>query len=273
MQICNTVYSLTFLLLVSVPCRADTSHLAKFILERNGTMAQCQQISDSNNLARCITTTSHLICVEKRAYPNLETNPIARQGLLQGLALRVKHELYEALLKNIQVDNLQNAGAAKSAYIAGIEAGRSNYALKGVEFSTWFVNGICDAVASMPIVSTMPVIQHKIQEPFFINDYCQYLYPKAKELIREKNWHEALEILKELHDLKFANIDAYLLATQAFIEDKQPLEAQKIAMELLNDFKDKLSSSQAEQLGDFLLECNNPDDAEKAYQLAMQKFK
>lgn len=267
-----SIVLITFLV-VSAQCRAETTPLANFILSRQGSYDIVNQMEGNKNFVqKCFETTTHLICIESKYNPNLASNLLAKQSSLQGLALRIRHNLYVALLSKNKSKNLKNKNEAKAVYLAGVDSGNSNYSLSGIEFQTAYHDGYCQGVASIPLNSSSDALQNKFKEPFFIKQYCSSLYPKAKKLMEAGESAKALITLKELHDLKFANIDAYLLAIQAFFDNHQPEEAKKIAIEILEDFEEKMSSKQAEELGDIFMKLKMEKEAIQSYNISSLKF-
>lgn len=259
-------------LIASALQMAEAGSLEEFLIARqtpNELIATLDK--EKNDFGKCFETSTHLLCVQSKFYPGLDANALSRRAMLQGMAIRVKYALYQSLLAKNTAKNLVNKAEASHIYLAGIQNGNARFSLKGVEFQTEFANGVCQAAASIPLQSAGASLQAKMEEPFFIKEYCASLYPKAKQLMENGKYSQALGTLKELHDLKFANIDAYLLASEAFIANGQPVEACKIALELLADFKSQMTCAQADELGSLFIQLDMDKEAEKAYEVSALK--
>lgn len=268
MRIYNIALAL-FVLLLPAPCRAGSSTMRDFILQRQGSEVQVRELCvGAGSVNMCTQTPTHLLCVHSGMYPNIGHNPQARIAIARSLALKAKMAVYAQLLQN-SPPHLLNTAGVRETYLQGVDRGQEGYVLKGVEFQTYAEDNWCGAIASAPLAAERE-IRKKCAEPGFIMDYCGTLYPCAISCMQEGKYREALTILKELHDLKYANIDAYLLTCEAFIKNNQPGEAQKIANELLADFYQSCTVQQAEQLGDIFLELGAAPEAEKSYVLAQE---
>lgn len=271
MRICrNIIFPLMAILLASAD--ADASALSNFILERQGESAIAVDLDTHKKIKNCFNTSTHAICMEAGVYPNIQNNPLARVAVLKSLATSVKYALYSDVLKQVRAQNLNDPAAVTRAWLNGYEKNDSKFLLKGVEFITEEDGNWCGAVAAVGMHGASQELRHTYKDPAFIKSYCATLLPTAQRLMREKNYGKALIILKELHDLKFANIEAYLLATQAFLKNGEAADARKIALEIFHDFKDKLTSGQAEELGDLLVELKCESEAEKSYKLAAERL-
>lgn len=269
-QIFKGLLFLAFSCLASAPSLADANTLEQFILQRQGTDAIAREAADSNRAFRdCFATSENLICVDARKYPNIQDNPNARLAILQGLAMSVKRDLYFALAKRSRAANLSSPGAASDAFAAA--ASRGDFLPPHVDFATFAEQNRLAAAASIHLGDAAPFMQQVYKKPEFVRLYCQTLYPKAEALMAKGSYSNALAILKELHDLRFANIDAYLLAAKAFYHDRQPTEAKKILEEISKDFADVLTPAQAEAAGDMFMELHCEAEAAQMYNLSIEK--
>lgn len=214
----------------------------------------------------CFAVGKRIACAKGKNFPGTATNPQARQAVLNGLAITARAALYNFLSGRAKAGNLRNENAVGRAVQKGQSDGAIN--LKGIKFASLCRGERCGAVAIAPLEASLKELRDIYETPEFITAYCRTLYPEASALMSEGKYGEALIRLKELHDLKFANVDAYLLACRAFIRENQPTEAEKIARELLADFAANLNADQAEELGDLFAALSRDGEAEKAYVLA-----
>lgn len=224
-------------------------------------------LNTSERIKVCDNIENQLVCVQGRIYPGVAKNGVARQGVLKNLEFSVLQQLRKALVE-IVPSGLLNSEVTGEAL--GLPASKND--LKGMQFITYCRADWCGALALAPLKEAkkdLPIIYGKAE---FVKDYCKLLLPIARAEYEKGNYKTALDALKELHDLKFANAEAYLLAMEAFMREKMTGDAVKIANEILDDLPDQLSASQAEQLGDFFLELNQDDNAIKSFQLASSKI-
>ncbi len=260
------------LLLLAAPCWAAHEEIRAFMLKRGCTEILVQKLSGNAHSSNCIQTESHVICFRSRSCPAQQCSPQSRQALLRGLTLRVRRDLYERLLHSAGTAHYQNSAAAREAYLRGVADNDARYILKGVEFLTGAEEGRLEAVAAAPHAGLTEAIAGRYGQRDFVERYCETLLPKARELFGQERYPETLTILKEMHDLKWARADAYILACQAFINNGEPEEAGKLADEVMSDLEPQLTADLAEQLGDVYMMLQREDQAEKAYRLASSRL-
>lgn len=247
---------------MSAPCLADT--LEKYILTRNGSqnfVSQAQQI----NFTGCESTSTHLICVHRRKNPNVAKNPQSRQAILKNMALATRHDLYVHLLTKIKAKHLRYNDLAKNIFLDEVSKQNTKFLLKNVEFNSYSDNDLCTAVASIPMQTTESDVQQKYKEKFFTDEYCLKLLEKANTLINQQQPDKVLLILKEVHDLQFANADLYILTAKAFVQKNQKKEAEKLVLYVFEKYFNELNSNQANSLALLLIDCGHPEEAEKIY--------
>ena len=252
---------------MAAPCRAAHEGVTDFILKHGGSAEQAQAPKNG-----CFQTERHLICYDARTYNAAQSDPQTRQALLRGLALRTKHDLYTSLLNASQTKRFKNSTAVQNAYLSGVNEDNGNYTLKALEFVTFAEGNILEAIAAAPYAGSLRTIEAAYAQRDFSERYCATLMPKARELYGQKRYAETLTILKELHVLKWARADAYLLACFAFIENNEPEEAGKLADEVKKDLDAQLTADLAEQLGDVYMALHREAEAEQAYRLAASRL-
>lgn len=259
------------LLLLVAPGYAHGSNLEQFM--RNQHLPESiiyQMLQGENQIKHCLLSGDKMLCFQGKKFPGVSNNSQSRQAIRQGLALAVKNDLISALTTEIKADNLKNDEAISKTFIAANNQGL--FDLRGIEFQTFCRGDWCGSIAAVPIKAAEKQLTDVYHQKPFIIDYCKMLLPKAKEFMTEGRYAAALIMLKELHDLKFADIEAYLLASKAFILENKPDDAAKITIELLEDFGQKLNSSQAEELGDLFVNLNMPEKAIASYEIASNRI-
>lgn len=219
---------------------------------------------------KCLVSDNRLLCVRGRNYPGVSTNAQSRQAILNNQGISVRNDLFSTLADIVKSERLLNRPAVGEALAK--TAQQDHIRFSGVQFITFSQGNWCAAAASIPLLEIKNELSDIYSQQAFIDGYCTALFPKAKEFMARGENSKALVALKELHDLKFANIDAYILAIRAFINNEQPKEAQKIALELLADFRDTMTVAQAEELGDIFLSLNMSKEVEAAYHIAISRL-
>lgn len=241
---------------------ADPEH----ILRSHDAPAQIieQLLEGSGSVNSCFSAGESLMCAQGRLYPGLNTQ--SRQAVLKGLDLAILDSLYQFASSQTETGILKNREALTQTIKEEQDMGRIK--LHGVEFASFCRGEWCGAVATIPRAGSKKELLRIYESSAFQKAYCKTLLPEALKLMKSGKIRQALLRLKEMHDLKFGDINAYLLACRAFILDGQPKDAEKIAMELLKDFFTRMNSDQAEELGDILVSLNCEPEAEQAYKLA-----
>lgn len=258
-------------MLASAPVFGSGASMKDF-MESHGVSQQIQnRVINSSSFDGCFSTPDYFICAIKGKYANLESNALARQSVLNALAIKVRHALYVKMLDSSNLSAVKDKKEADSVYLSQVGADNKKYLLKGIEFGTYFANGVCHAYAASPINKSVDAIEKNLSSDFFINDYCKSFFIKAVDLMSKKDYSAALVILKELHDLHFADINAYLLASEAFFKTGQTVDALKIANEVMTEFSDKMNNEQAENLGDIFMDLKQDKEAQKAYEIALAR--
>lgn len=272
MRICKLICcnALSCILLAATPFGVAAREFEDFILFRNGTEEKLIQLkSHKENIDDCFTTKSHLICVKSRNIPNSHNNPTVQNASIKILLHQIKKNIYMYSLKSINNLQLNNKPVAIDTYINLINANNKKFSLVGIESSNVVDEDLILAFASVQYKKFIKEIEESIHSKEFINEYCINQFIIAKKLYESGNYNNSLTILKELHDLKWANAEAYILASDVFLKTGNPADALKIAKEVLSDLSSQLSSELAENLGDIFLELGKDIEAEHAFNLAL----
>ncbi|MBQ9363395.1 MAG: tetratricopeptide repeat protein [Bacteroidaceae bacterium] len=255
---------------VAPPLMAATWSLENFVLHHNGTEDDIARIHSQNNVSEiCFKTSSHLICIKSRIIPNSNKNKEVRHASLKILSHQVKHLLYTEMIKSVNQTKLQNRNAVLGTYIYGIERNNNNYILSNIENANFYDGDKIISVVSVPYTQAVSVVKKILDSSFFSIDYCKKLFPKAKLLYKDNKYNEALVLLKEIHDLKWANAEAYVMAADSFLKIGNLNDSLKIANEVLSELKLQLTPDIAENLGDIFLELGKIDEAEESFKLAL----
>lgn len=260
-----------FLLFVSAPCWAETNDMNKFILERGCSVQQLKQISEGlKKINACFRTSEYMMCVVKDEFANIQDSPVARNSLVKTTSMKAKYDLYNYIQATYNPLNLKYINAVKLTINRCIERNIDISAIKKIEFVTFCQRNWITAIASIKSKAAYQEIQALYTSPSFIKEYCRTLYPYAIESINKNKLQSALSILKELHDLKYTNVHAYILIAETFYKVGKNKDAKDIAFEVLDKLHQLMSGSEAERLGDLLLRLGCSSEAAKAYDISMQ---
>ncbi len=104
-------------------------------------------------------------------------------------------------------------------------------------------------------------------------EYSRELYfNHAKQIFNAGRYKDALPLFKNLHDLKFMNISAYLDAAECFLRTGEPNECLKLINELRVELEDDMSSRELERAGVLCREAGDRDAALSAFNKARVRF-
>ena len=104
-------------------------------------------------------------------------------------------------------------------------------------------------------------------------EYSRELYfNHAKQIFNAGRYKDALPLFKNLHDLKFMNISAYLDAAECFLKTGEPNECLKLINELRAELEDAMSSRELERAGVLCREAGDRDAALSAFNKARVRF-
>lgn len=259
--------------LVSALCWADTNGLEQYILTRDGTYLEAEKATNSNEFAGCFQTTTNLICVKTKTYPNIQDNQNAKMAILRGLSISVKNMLICFVLERIRsnkytdIDSLQQIMTNNNA-----NSGNTIYKLKHIEFATFNNGNWCAAAASIVANSATKNIMEIYDNKETSVQYFHHALDKAKKLIRDKKYALALPLLSELQSLNNGNIEVNLLMADVLDKQGNKDDAQILAYRLWHNQKEAMNISQAEQLGDIFMGLGLENEALEIYNFAINKF-
>ena len=239
--------------------------IESFVVERGANQLYLQNMT-SNNLG-CFTTANYAICYNKKQLTK-NVNERLQESYYKILSLKTRVNLYNYIIPNESFVKFQDKSNARKIYLYNIEHDNTKYQLAGMEFITAKDADNIYSVAAIQTNNLEANINLKTKSNFFKFDYCQGLFPLGKSLFLQGKFQEALVILKELHDLKWANVEAYILAADAFLKIGSLEDALKIAQETLHLLQKDLNAELAEHLGDIFLALGDNQDAKICFELA-----
>ncbi len=104
-------------------------------------------------------------------------------------------------------------------------------------------------------------------------DYCRFLYlDHARGLFRAGQYSEALPLFKNIHDLKWMDISAYLDAAECFLKMRKPAECLTLVKELRAALDRDMSSGELSRAGRLCREAGDRKAALSAFQQARVRF-
>ncbi|MDR1651103.1 MAG: tetratricopeptide repeat protein [Synergistaceae bacterium] len=104
------------------------------------------------------------------------------------------------------------------------------------------------------------------------DDYCSFLYDRAKKEFDAGRYAGALPIFKHIHDLKWANINLYLDASECFLRTNDAREAGKLLDELVKTLGDDMGSDDLARAGRLFRETGDRKSALGAFKLARERY-
>lgn len=242
--------------------------ISSFVLARNGSKVLLQKALQAQGSEACFSTSSHLLVAHGMPVPSAGLNPQVEQAQFRAIAQRTRHDLYVCLTGKTRISSLHDPVAARQTYVAAASANSPRYALQGMEFFTAKHNGLLVAVAAIPLFSAVASVENAYNQRFFQEDYCRFLYPNAVQRFKHKDYPGALKVLKEAHDLKWGNAEAYVLLAKTFLHMGQREDALKIAIEVFDSLANQLTPLLAEELGEIFLSLGQEAKAQKAFETA-----
>lgn len=250
---CGTIYS-------------ATDSLSEFIRTRGGNEQQASLATVGGNYKGCFSSHEYLLCLDNRTYPGIGRNVKARYAILQGLNVTIKNMVYNYAIYKNKAENFRDQEVVKKAIV------KLHPSLAGIEFLSRSSGDWAGAVAAIKRENAREEIEAIYAQPIFKDNYAQISLPVAKSYMDSRAYQDALFILKELHDLKFANAEAYILAGKAFMETGDKAEAKKLAKEVWETLHSQLNAEYAEQLGDLFQMLGEDKEAIDAYELASKRL-
>jgi tetratricopeptide (TPR) repeat protein len=104
-------------------------------------------------------------------------------------------------------------------------------------------------------------------------DYCRFLYlRRARVLFEGGKYDEALTIFKHIHDLRWADIGAYLDAAECFLKVEEEKEGLALLQELFSSLKDKMSTEELTRTGRLFRAGGDRSSALLVFKAARERF-
>ena len=104
-------------------------------------------------------------------------------------------------------------------------------------------------------------------------DYCEVLYERARGYMHSGIYTEALAVFKHIHDFQFANVGAYLDASECFLRTGGAEDAGRLLSELLNTLGEQMTSDELARSGRLFREAGRREEARKSFVKARERFR
>jgi len=105
------------------------------------------------------------------------------------------------------------------------------------------------------------------------DDYCSFLYERAKNLFDTGHYSEALPVFKHIHDFRWANIGAYMDAAECFLRTGESEDCRKLLRELVDTLGEKMSSDELARGGRLFREAGDREGALLAFKMARERLR
>jgi tetratricopeptide (TPR) repeat protein len=145
--------------------------------------------------------------------------------------------------------------------------------VRGVETASEAANGWAFALAWLSSGAPKAVEEAFPPEEELKEDYCATLYRPARALFEAGKYLEALPMFKNLHDLRWADIGAYLDAAECFLRTGESEECRKLLRELMLTLGGGMGSDDFARAGDLFQETGDRDAALSAFRKARERFR
>lgn len=100
--------------------------------------------------------------------------------------------------------------------------------------------------------------------------YCSYLYDRANRLFSQKDFAGALEAFHQIHYLAWANVRAYLGASECFLMMGQKDDSARLASEVISVLSGDMTPEDIASAGRILFDSGNKDEGFAAMELAFR---
>lgn len=183
--------------------------------------------------------------------------------------LRARRSLMVHLLrKRVDQERYPNEKALKHALYGQVQDG----SIAGLQSVSEIVDGWVFSLVWLD--ASAKAIQEAVpQEKKLNDDYCSYLYAKAKTFFDGKQYENALPIFKHIHDLHWADIALYLDAAECFQKMGNEGEALLLLKELTDELGERMSSDEWTRTGGLFRICGDKAAALSAFQIARKRFR
>ena len=183
--------------------------------------------------------------------------------------LRARRNLMVHLLrKQVDQERYPNEEALNHALYGQVQDG----SITGLQSASEIVDGWVFSLVWLD-ASAGAVREAVPQEKKLNDDYCFYLYARAKTFFDGKQYESALPIFKHIHDLHWADIALYLDAAECFQKMGNAGEALLLLKELTDELGEKMSSDEWTRTGGLFRICGDKAAALSAFQIARKRFR
>jgi tetratricopeptide (TPR) repeat protein len=103
--------------------------------------------------------------------------------------------------------------------------------------------------------------------------YYSFLYGRGKELFDVGQYSEALPVLKQIHDFRWADAETYTDAAECFLKMGEPGECLKLLKNLVDTLGQDMGSDALARAGRLFREAGDKPAALSAFKLARERFR
>jgi tetratricopeptide (TPR) repeat protein len=103
--------------------------------------------------------------------------------------------------------------------------------------------------------------------------YYSFLYGRGKELFDVGQYSEALPILKQIHDFRWADAETYMDAAECFLKMDESGECLKLLRNLVDTLGQDMGSDALTRAGRLFREAGDKDAALSAFKLARARYR
>ena len=218
-----------------------------------------------------------LFAIAAKAIPTGDAQQKAIPALLSLTHSLAVQELLKAksLLDRYEQTGLTDATTLRQAVV--MAAGRLHVVgrVKGMMHGAVVQGGFAVAYVTAEEPNLVAHLLHQVELEKVRKAYRDVMHGQARELMKRRNWRDAVLLWRHLHTRKLVSQALYLDAGRCFSELKQYDDAVRILVEALNTFRTNATPEFLEQVGDIALAIDTgpaQELAKKAYLEASRKL-
>lgn len=125
--------------------------------------------------------------------------------------------------------------------------------ITGIETATSIIEGNPEIIIGLAWIApeSSKLIEKDVPELGVLDDeYCRFLYlNRAKGLFQAGKYEEALPLFKNIHDIHWMDVSAYLDAAECFLKIGESKECLTLVKEIRTALNDKMSSKELARAG------------------------
>ena len=145
--------------------------------------------------------------------------------------------------------------------------------LRGLASRSTVSDGYALSLVRLPLPEAAPLIAAPPKVEQLGTDYCTILYDRARRYMDAANYAEALSVFKHIHDFRFANVGAYLDASECFLRTGGKTDAAKLLSELIATVGDGMTSDELARAGRLFREAGLTEQARSAFVDARKRLR